>query len=433
MDSDEEVGYTEIKNTEEREKTWRNPMQHKISGLIAAALCVVMLFTSCRHAEQVEPADVSGVMNNAAADVLPLQEETAAATKGPAAEPVALPESIDPLGFYRAQQEEGLTADLAAEKYNAKYERIAGLYEVKNVYLDGWDARLWLQTNEDSTRIKQVMLAYLYYSRVYDALYSEIVAVLGDADELSIYDDYYNRVPIEAYDSDEHPFAIWKLGDYTLELGVNPPGNMAQGAYLVAFQGDECDYEMTGFFYEQKGPCCPHETNFHFTEECIFMDPELFRGDAAAIFEKYRATNAYNGERSRRYPDDYSYQYNYVVDGIDYLGQSARFVFRESESGSGKLYHAGYEIDITNASADTVKGIILQIYDAFLTCSATPSDSDADPHTLGVEAFDARTWDMDHYIYYDLRLDLENFTLRCSSNIRWKNPHQSTIDLSWSY
>lgn len=346
---------------------------------------------------------------------------------------MALPESIDPLGFYRAQQEEGLTADLAAEKYNAKYERVAGLYEVKNVYLDGRDARLWLQTNEDSTRIKQAMLAHLYYSRVYDALYSEIIAVLGDADELSIYDDYYNRVPIEAYDSDEHPFAVWKLGDYTLELGVNPPGNMAQGFYLVAFQGDECDYEMSGFFYEQKGPCCPHETNFHFTEECIFMEPELFRGDAAEIFEKYRVTNAYDGERSRRYPGDYSYQYSYVVDGIDYLGQSARFVFRESESGSGKLYHAGYEIDITNASADTVKDIILQIYDAFLACSATPSDSDVDPHTLGVEAFDARNWDMDHYIYYDLRLDLENFTLRCSSNICWKDPHQSTIDLSWSY
>ncbi len=408
-------------------------MQHRILGLIAAALCAVMLFTSCRHAEQVEPADMSDVMNNAAEDVLPLPAETAVATKEPAADPVALPESIDPLGFYRAQQEEGLTADLAAEKYNAKYERVAGLYEVKNVYLDGRDARLWLQTNEDSTRIKQAMLVHLYYSRVYDALYSEIIAVLGDADELSIYDDYYNRVPIEAYDSDEHPFAVWKLGDYTLELGVNPPGNMAQGFYLVAFQGDECDYEMSGFFYEQKGPCCPHETNFHFTEECIFMEPELFRGDAAAIFEKYRATNAYDGERSRRYPDDYSYQYNYVVEGIDYLGQSARFVFRESESGSGKLYRAGYEIDITNASADTVKDVILQIYDAFLACSATPSDSDVDPHTLGVEAFDARNWDMDHYIYYDLRLDLENFTLRCSSNIRWKDPHQSTIDLSWSY
>ena len=141
-------------------------MQHKISGLIAAALCIVMLFTGCGHAEQVEPADVSDVMNNAAADVMPLQEETAAATKEPAAGPVELPESIDPLGFYRAQHEESLTADLAAEKYGAKYERIAGLYEVKNVYLDSRDVRLWLQSNEDSTRIKQVMLTYLYYSRV---------------------------------------------------------------------------------------------------------------------------------------------------------------------------------------------------------------------------------------------------------------------------
>lgn len=74
-------------------------MQHRISGLIIAALCALMLFTSCRHAEQVEPADVSDVMNNAAEDVLPLSEETPAAAKEPAAEPVALPESIDPLGF----------------------------------------------------------------------------------------------------------------------------------------------------------------------------------------------------------------------------------------------------------------------------------------------------------------------------------------------
>ena len=163
------------------------------------------------------------------------------------------------------------------------------------------------------------------------------------------------------------------------------------------------------------------------------MDPDLFQGEATTIFKKYRATNAYDGEKSRRYPGDYSYQYNYVVDGIDYLGQNARFVFRESESGSGKIYRVGYEIDITNASADTVRNIILQIYDAFLACSATPSDSDVDPHSLGVEAFDARNWDMDHDIYYDLSLGSENFTLQCYTNMRWKDPHQSTIDLSWSY
>lgn len=411
-------------------------MQHRISGLIAAALCALVLFTSCRHAEQVEPADVGDVMSNAAEDVLPLQEETAAAIKEAPAGPVELPESIDPLGFYRAQQEEGLTAALAAEKYNAKYERVAGLYEVKNVYLDGWDVRLWLQTNEDSTRIKQVMLTYLYSPYIYTELYHEIVAAIGEPDGLYLY-DFQNgkRIPTDEFVlPEEKPlYSVWKLDGCTLELGINFPGNKAQGAYLVAFQGDECDYEMAGFFYEQEGPCCPHETNFHFTEDCIFMDPELFRGDAAEIFEKYRATNAYTGEKSRRYPGDYSYQYSYVVDGIDYHGQSARFVFRESESGSGKLYHAGYEIDITNASADTVKDIILQIYDAFLACSATPSDSDVDPHTLGVEAFDARTWDMDHDIYYSLRLDSENFTLRCSTNIRWKDPYQSTIYLSWSY
>ena len=124
-------------------------MQHRISGLIAAALCTLMLFTSCQHTEQVEPAD----MSDAAEDLLPLPAEMAVAAKEPAAETVALPESLDPLGFYRAQQEEGLTADLAAEKYNAKYERVAGLYEVKNVYLDEWDVRLWLQTFVDSTRI----------------------------------------------------------------------------------------------------------------------------------------------------------------------------------------------------------------------------------------------------------------------------------------
>lgn len=410
-------------------------MQHRISGLIAAALCALVLFTSCRHAEQVEPADVGDVMSNAAEDVLPLQEEPAAAIKEAPAGPVELPESIDPLGFYRAQQEECLTADLAAEKYDAKYERVPGLYEIKNVYMNGKDVRLWLQTNEDETRIRQITLVQVYSHYMYEALYHEIVAVLGEPDGLYLFDFQANkRVRTEEFIlPEEKPlYSVWNLEGYTLELGANFPGNMEQGFYLAAFQG-EYDHEMASFFYEQEGPCCPHETNFHFTEDCIFMDPELFRGDAAEIFEKYRATNAYTGERSRRYPGDYSYQYSYVVDGIDYHGQSARFVFRESESGSGKLYHAGYEIDITNASADTVKDIILQIYDAFLACSATPSDSDVDPHTLEVEAFDARTWDMDHDIYYSLRLDSENFTLRCSTNIRWKDPYQSTIDLSWSY
>ncbi len=409
----------------------RKIMRFRMMKLIAAVLSALLLFGGCQSARRTEPADGTGA-GNATEQTPPLPEETASETEALAAYPTALPESIDPLGFYRAQQEECLTADLAAEKFDAKYERVPGLYEIKNVYMDGRDVRLWLQTNEDETRIRQITLVQVYGHHLYETLYHEIVGVLGGADELSVYDDYYNRVPIETYDSDEHPFAVWNLDGYTLELGVNPPGNMAQGFYLAAFRG-EYDEKMAGFFYEQDGPCCPHETNFHFTEECIFMDPELFRGDAAAIFEKYRATNAYNGERSRRYPDDYSYQYNYVVDGIDYLGQNARFVFSESESGSGKLYRVGYEVDITNASADTVRDIILQIYDALLACSVTPSDSDVDPHTLGVEAFDARNWDKDHDIYYSLRLDLENFTLRCSTNIRWKDPHQSTIYLSWSY
>lgn len=102
MDSDEEASYTEIKNTEKREKSRRYPMQHRISGLITAALCALMLFTSCRHAEQVEPADVGDVMSNAAEDVLPLQEEPAAVIKEAPAEPVELPESIDPLGFLQS-------------------------------------------------------------------------------------------------------------------------------------------------------------------------------------------------------------------------------------------------------------------------------------------------------------------------------------------
>ena len=409
-------------------------MQHRISGLIAAALCAVMLFTSCRHAEQVEPADVSDVMNSAAADVLPLQEETAAATKEPAAGPVALPESIDPLGFYRAQQEEGLTADLAAEKYNAKYERVAGLYEVKNVYLDGWDVRLWLQTNEDSTRIKQVMLTYLYSPYIYTELYHEIIAAIGEPDGLYLY-DFQNgkRIPTDEFVlPEEKPlYSVWELDGCTLELGINFPGNKAQGAYLVAFQGDECDYEMAGFFYEQEGPCCPHETNFHFTEECIFMDPDLFQGEATTILKKYRATNAYDGERSRRYPGDPEWPYAYVIEGIEYLGRDAKFTFF-ADINSNQIDKAEYTIDITGLDADAVRELYLQIYDALLGCGATPSFSYyEDPHSLAVDAFNSEAWTWmscpENYFFlspYGISMDARS----CYGE---PEPYQSEIWVSW--
>lgn len=412
----------------------RKIMRFRMMKLIAAVLSALLLFGGCQSARRTEPVDGTGA-GNATEQTPPLPEETPSETETLPVYPTALPETVDPLGFYRLQQEENLTADLAAEKFDAKYERVPGLYEIKNVYMGGRDVRLWLQTNEDETRIRQITLVQVYSHHLYETLYHEIVAVLGEPDGLYLFDYQANkRVRTEEFIlPEEKPlYSVWDLEGYTLELGANFPGNMEQGFYLAAFQG-EYDEKMAGCFYEQDGPCCPHETNFHFTEECIFLDPELFQSEAAEVFKKYRAVNAYEWETSRRYPGDYSYQYEYVVDGVDYLGQNARFVFTESESGSGKLYHAGYEIDITNASADAVKDIFLQIYDAFLACSATSRDSDIDPHTLGPEAFDARNWDKDHHIYYVLRLDSENFTLQCSSGIRWKDPLPSTIYLSWSY
>ena len=408
-------------------------MQHRISGLIAAALCAVMLFTSCRHAEQVEPADVSDAMNSAAADVLPLQEETAAATKEPAAGPVALPESIDPLGFYRAQQEECLTADLAAEKYDAKYERVPGLYEIKNVYMNGKDVRLWLQTNEDETRIRQITLVQVYSHYMYETLYHEIVAVLGEPDGLYLFDFQANkRVRTEEFIlPEEKPlYSVWNLEGYTLELGANFPGNMEQGFYLAAFQG-EYDEEMAGFFYEQEGPCCPHETNFHFTEECIFMDPELFRGDAETIYKKYRATNAYDGERSRRYPGDPEWPYAYVIEGIEYLGRDAKFTFF-ADINSNQIDKAKYTIDITGLDADAVRELYLQIYDALLGCGATPSFSYyEDPHSLAVDAFNSEAWTWmscpENYFFlspYGISMDARS----CYGE---PEPHRSEIWVSW--
>ena len=214
-------------------------MQHRISGLIAAALCALVLFTSCRHAEQVEPADVGDVMSNAAEDVLPLQEEPAAAIKEAPAGPVELPESIDPLGFYRAQQEECLTADLAAEKYDAKYERVPGLYEIKNVYMNGKDVRLWLQTNEDETRIRQITLVQVYSHYMYEALYHEIVAVLGEPDGLYLFDFQANkRVRTEEFIlPEEKPlYSVWNLEGYTLELGAIFPATWNRGSTWLRFR-----------------------------------------------------------------------------------------------------------------------------------------------------------------------------------------------------
>lgn len=115
-------------------------MRFRMMKLIAAVLSVLLLFGGCQSARRAEPVDGTGV-GNATEQTPPLPEETASETEALAAYPTALPESIDPLGFYRAQQEEGLTADLAAEKFDAKYERVPGLYEIKNVYMDGGDVR----------------------------------------------------------------------------------------------------------------------------------------------------------------------------------------------------------------------------------------------------------------------------------------------------
>ena len=388
-------------------------MQHRISGLIAAALCAVMLFTSCRHAEQVEPADVSDVMNSAAADVLPLQEETAAATKEPAAGPVALPESIDPLGFYRAQQEECLTADLAAEKFDAKYERVPGLYEIKNVYMNGRDVRLWLQTNEDETRIRQITLVQVYSHYLFDYQANK-------------------RVRTEEFIlPEEKPlYSVWNLEGYTLELGANFPGNMEQGFYLAAFQG-EYDHEMAGCFYEQDGPCCPHETNFHFTEECIFLDPELFQSEAAEVFKKYRAVNAYEWEKSRRYPGDPEWPYEYVIEGIEYLGRDAKFTFF-SDTDSSQIYHPKYTIDITGLDADAVQELYLQIYDALLGCGATPSFSYyEDPHSLAVDAFNSEAWTWMTYPENYFFLSPYGISMYARSCHGEPEPYRSEIWVSW--
>lgn len=404
-------------------------MRFGMMKLIAAVLSALLLFGGCESARRAEPVDGTGA-GNATEQTPPLPEETPSETETPPVYPTALPETVDPLGFYRLQQEENLTADLAAEKFDAKYERVPGLYEIKNVYMDGRDVRLWLQTNEDETRIRQITLVQVYSHYMYETLYHEIVAVLGSADELSVYDDYYNRVPIKTYDSDEHPFAVWNLDGYTLELGVNPPGNMAQGFYLAAFQG-EYDEKMAGFFYEQDGPCCPHETNFHFTEECIFLDPELFQNEAAEVFKKYRAVNAYEWEKSRRYPGDPEWPYEYVIEGIEYLGRDAKFTFF-SDTDSSQIYHPKYTIDITGLDADAVQELYLQIYDALLGCGATPSFSYyEDPHSLAVDAFNSEAWTWMTYLENYFFLSPYGISMYARSCHGEPEPYRSEIWVSW--
>ena len=346
---------------------------------------------------------------------------------------MALPESIDPLGFYRAQQEECLTADLAAEKFDAKYERVPGLYEIKNVYMNGRDVRLWLQTNEDETRIRQITLVQVYSHYMYETLYHEIVAVLGEPDGLYLFDYQANkRVRTEEFIlPEEKPlYSVWNLEGYTLELGANFPGNMEQGFYLAAFQG-EYDHEMAGCFYEQDGPCCPHETNFHFTEECIFLDPELFQSEAAEVFKKYRAVNAYEWEKSRRYPGDPEWPYEYVIEGIEYLGRDAKFTFF-SDTDSSQIYHPKYTIDITGLDADAVQELYLQIYDALLGCGATPSFSYyEDPHSLAVDAFNSEAWTWMTYPENYFFLSPYGISMYARSCHGEPEPYRSEIWVSW--
>lgn len=407
-------------------------MRFGMMKLIAAVLSALLLFGGCESARRAEPVDGTGA-GNATEQTPPLPEETPSETETPPVYPTALPETVDPLGFYRLQQEENLTADLAAEKFDAKYERVPGLYEIKNVYMNGRDVRLWLQTNEDETRIRQVTLVQVYSHYMYETLYHEIVAVLGEPDGLYLFDYQANkRVRTEEFIlPEEKPlYSVWDLEGYTLELGANFPGNMEQGFYLAAFQG-EYDEKMAGCFYEQDGPCCPHETNFHFTEECIFLDPELFQSEAAEVFKKYRAVNAYEWEKSRRYPGDPEWPYEYVIEGIEYLGRDAKFTFF-SDTDSSQIYHPKYTIDITGLDADAVQELYLQIYDALLGCGATPSFSYyEDPHSLAVDAFNSEAWTWMTYLENYFFLSPYGISMYARSCHGEPEPYRSEIWVSW--
>lgn len=410
----------------------RKIMRFRMMKLIAAVLSALLLFGGCQSARRTEPVDGTGA-GNATEQTPPLPEETPSETETPPVYPTALPETVDPLGFYRLQQEENLTADLAAEKFDAKYERVPGLYEIKNVYMNGRDVRLWLQTNEDETRIRQITLVQVYSHYMYETLYHEIVAVLGEPNGLYLFDYQANkRVRTEEFIlPEEKPlYSVWDLEGYTLELGANFPGNMEQGFYLAAFQG-EYDEKMAGCFYEQDGPCCPHETNFHFTEECIFLDPELFQSEAAEVFKKYRAVNAYEWEKSRRYPGDPEWPYEYVIEGIEYLGRDAKFTFF-SDTDSSQIYHPKYTIDITGLDADAVQELYLQIYDALLGCGATPSFSYyEDPHSLAVDAFNSEAWTWMTYLENYFFLSPYGISMYARSCHGEPEPYRSEIWVSW--
>lgn len=410
----------------------RKIMRFRMMKLIAAVLSALLLFGGCQSARRTEPVDGTGA-GNATEQTPPLPEETPSETETLPVYPTALPETVDPLGFYRLQQEENLTADLAAEKFDAKYERVPGLYEIKNVYMNGKDVRLWLQTNEDETRIRQITLVQVYSHYMYETLYHEIVAVLGEPDGLYLFDYQANkRVRTEEFIlPEEKPlYSVWDLEGYTLELGANFPGNMEQGFYLAAFQG-EYDEKMAGCFYEQDGPCCPHETNFHFTEECIFLDPELFQSKAAEVFKKYRAVNAYEWETSRRYPGDPEWPYEYVIEGIEYLGRDAKFTFF-SDTDSSQIYHPKYTIDITGLDADAVQELYLQIYDALLGCGATPSFSYyEDPHSLAVDAFNSEAWTWMTYLENYFFLSPYGISMYARSCHGEPEPYRSEIWVSW--
>jgi len=161
------------------------------------------------------------------------------------------------------------------------------------------------------------------------------------------------------------------------------------------------------------------------------MDPELFRGDAAAIFEKYRATNAYNWEKSRRYPGDPEWPYAYVIEGIEYLGRDAKFTFF-ADINSNQIDKAKYTIDITGLDADAVRELYLQIYDALLGCGATPSFSYyEDPHSLAVDAFNSEAWTWMSYPENYFFLSPYGISMDARSCYGEPEPYQSEIWVSW--
>ncbi len=372
--------------------------------LLSLLLCLLLL-TGC--AAPAERAEAPAATEVAAA----VPSATPAGQYGP----ILLSMGIDPLRLFSQPSTFLLQAWEVAEMHAAKYQTIPGLYEIEDIYLGGIDSRLWIQIEDDN--LYYVALAHPLSEEVYDGLYKQIVDVLGEPHALQDYDENYHRIDIESYHQWACPFAIWELPGYKIELGKTPGGNTEPYLYLAAFQEQMDIQNIYLHHYTQAGPCCPHTNDWIFNEDCIFVDPLLFQDAWEVIVERYKARPAFRGEASRRYVNDLSQPYSYVIPEIQFGELEASFVFQQQED--GRIAEPTYIVDVTGLSPEQIQKTYMQIYNEIDHLAGSRAIQSISLDELDAAQFDPNTWPAtsQEYLLQEIWIEREGdvyaFTLSC--------------------